>query len=249
MIVDRLRRLGLNEKEISVYLALVSTGAKSVAAIAQKAGINRGTAYDVLKSLTNKGLASMYKSSAEASKKQRFAAEPPEKIMHLLETRAKDLENLKDSFQESLPELKALYEKSGAKPVAKYYEGFSGIRLILQDILACTAQIPQKEYYAYSAAEVRSSFYKVYPNFNKDRIKAKIKVKVIALGKGGEFAGLDERKWMAKDHGAPAYILIYAGKVAMISLDNSNQPVGVVIEDDALYQTQKMIFDFNWSKL
>jgi hypothetical protein len=45
------------------------------------------------------------------------------------------------------------------------------------------------------------------------------------------------------------YQFIYAGKVAHLSLDKAMQPIGVVVEDDAIYQTQKLIFEFNWSKL
>jgi len=67
--------------------------------------------------------------------------------------------------------------------------------------------------------------------------------------RGGELAGLDERKWMAREHSAPTYILIYNGKVAMISLSATGEPVGVVIEDEALYTTQAMIFNKLWETL
>lgn len=249
MIVEKLRQFGLSEKEISVYLALISLGSSPVKVISKQSGINRGTVYDILHSLMQAELVATFHQQHKDGKKQYFVAEPPEKIIHALEKRTKDLANLKASFQESLPELKALYEKSGSKPVIKYFEGDSGVRIILQDLLGTVGHLTQKEYCVYSAADVRNSLYKVYPNFNKDRLKAKIKVRVIALGKGGEFAGLDERKWMSKDHGAPAYVLIYGNKVAMISLAQDKEPVGVVIEDQSLYETQKMIFEFNWSKL
>ena len=55
--------------------------------------------------------------------------------------------------------------------------------------------------------------------------------------------------WKNKEEPYATYEIIYAGKVAHISLDDSQNPVGVVIENDPIYETQKMIFEFNWSKL
>ncbi len=46
-----LQKLGLGEKEIAVYLALLSHGPSSVRKIAGISGINRGTTYDCLRAL------------------------------------------------------------------------------------------------------------------------------------------------------------------------------------------------------
>jgi len=61
--------------------------------------------------------------------------------------------------------------------------------------------------------------------------------------------GLDERKWISKKEGAPTYTMIYAGKIALISLDENGEPIGVVVEDKNTYKTQVMIFQTIWEKL
>lgn len=273
MIVENLRQFGLNEKEISVYLGLISLGPSPVRLIASKSGTNRGTTYDILKSLMDLGLVSYYKQYSKSSKKQYFVAEPPRKLLDAVEAKRRNFESLKLEIGQAIPELESLYEKSGARPVVKYYEGTAGLRIILQDVLASmrgknspnpslekrgTPSLLQREgwgefseskYFVYSSADIKNQLYKAYPNFNKDRIKAGISNQVIAFGKGGELVGLDERKWIDKEHGAPTYIIIYAGQVAMISLDATKNPVGVIIENDALYETQKMLFEFIWQKL
>ena len=66
---------------------------------------------------------------------------------------------------------------------------------------------------------------------------------------GGELAGLDERKWLSEEESSPTYILIYSGKVAMVSLDATQNPVGVIVENDGLYQTQRMVFERLWKVL
>ena len=255
MFVENLRQLGLGEKEISVYLALISTGPVPVRGLAQKAGVNRGTTYDILKALMDEGLVSYYKQYNRSDKKQYFIAEPPQKLLEAVENKKRGLETLKLELKKSLPEIESLYEKSGAKPVAKYYEGSSGLRVILQDVLGSFPSpgdgegSRERSYYVYSSADIKEYLYKAYPDFNDDRIKAGIRNQVIAFEQGGELAGLDERKCLSKVHDAPTYMLIYNGKVAMISLSGSGQPVGVIMEDMGLYQTQKIIFEFVWSKL
>jgi sugar-specific transcriptional regulator TrmB len=249
MIVENLLQFGLNEKEISVYLSLISLGPSPVRLIAKQARVNRGTTYDILKSLIGLGLVSYYKQYGKEDKKQYFVAETPQKLLDAIENKKRGLETLKVELKKSLPELESMYEKSGARPVVKYYEGNGGVRTILQDVFDTLGKLRGRLYHVYSSADIRNYLHKAYPNFTKDRIKAGISVKVIAIGRGGELVGLDERKWLLQEESSPAYILIYSGKVAMISLDATGQPVGVVVEDQALYETQRMIFEFNWEKL
>ena len=239
-----LKNFGLNDKEIAVYLALIELGPSPVRVVAQKSKVNRGTAYDILKALQKQGLVSFY----DTKSKQHFVAEPPEKLLAAVKGKQEELEEVKKQINESLPELKTIFEKQGGKPIVKSYEGTKGIRFILEDVIATTKN-GDRTYYVYSSADVKSELYKDYKDFNHDRLKSKISNKVISFGRGGELVGLDERKWMPAEQGTPTYILIYSGKVAMISLASSGQPVGVIIEDAALYQTQKMIFEFNWRML
>jgi hypothetical protein len=132
--------------------------------------------------------------------------------------------------------------------VVKYYEGNNGIKTILQDVIeSCLKN--DKKYYVYSAAEIKKYLYDAYKNFTNDRIKAGISVETISIGAGGETHGLDERKWLTKETSAPTYTLIYNGKVAMISVDQDNRPLGVIIEDKNIYETQKLLFKFNWGIL
>ena len=171
------------------------------------------------------------------------------KIVDAIENKKRSLGTLKEQVAKHLPELESMYEKTGARPVVKYYEAESGVKTILQDVIATTENSENKTYYIYSSADIKSYLYKAYPKFSEDRIAAKVKVKAIAIGQGGELVGLDERKWLTKKEGSPSYIFIYPGKVAMISLDALDRPVGVIIENDGLYETQKMIFESLWQTL
>jgi predicted DNA-binding transcriptional regulator len=80
-ITSLLKKSGLSEKEIKVLTALLELGDSPVRDISSKAGVNRGTAYDILKSLVKQGLVSSF----ETKTNLHFAAEPPSKLLDYLE--------------------------------------------------------------------------------------------------------------------------------------------------------------------
>ncbi|MBI3305925.1 helix-turn-helix domain-containing protein [Candidatus Nomurabacteria bacterium] len=246
-----LKNFGLSEKEISVYLALIELGSSSVRTIAEKAKVNRGTTYDILKSLINLGIVSYFNKKS----KQYFVAERPETLLSVMDKKHEDLLEVREEIENSLPVFKTLFEKQGGKPEVKLYEGKIGIRHILLDVLESVEKAKDKTYYVYSSATVRKNVYLAMKDFSKKRIRKKIKVKTIALGEGGGLHGLDERKWLQlpKSRGdealRPTYEIIYSGKVAHISLDNAENPTGIVIENEEIYNTQKLIFKYNWKNL
>lgn len=235
-----LKDFGLSEKAVKVYLALLSAGPKSVRKVAEETGINRGTTYDILKDLQEKGLVSYY----HKHKKQYFAAEDPAKLKTAIKRRQEDFDKICRKVIDIIPELQSLHERGEKKPVARFYEGDKGIKTILEDVLETG-----EDYSVYSAESIRPFLYREYPSFTRDRIKRKINVRVIAIGKGGRERGLDERKWLSKEEGAPTYTIIYKNKTALISLDISGAPLGVIIEDEGIYLTQKLIFETLWRKL
>lgn len=243
-----LKNFGLNEKEIAVYLALIELGPSPVRLLSAKSGVNRGTTYDILKSLISLGLVSYYNKQSH----QYFAAEQPEKLLSAVKDKEQRLLELKDNIRQSLPQLKFLFERQGGKPAVKLYEGLRGVKTILEDVLESVGREKVKLYYVYSSASLRKDVYEAMPKFSDLRKAKKISVKTIALGQGGQLVGLDERKWLkgGREGGLKAtYEIIYAGKVAHISLDDAENPVGVVIQNQEIYETQKVIFESLWEKL
>lgn len=239
-----LKKLGFNEKEILVYLKLLEHGSSSVRNLSELVRLNRGTTYDILKKLQQSSLVSFYHQDT----KQKFVAEDPEKLLDLLVGKKAELNKAEEKLSELIPELKSLQNVGGNKPVTKFYEGRAGIKFILDDILNSMKSKNENEYYIYSAQGVREDVYAAYPDFNKKRIKNKIKVKTISLSSGGGTYGLDERKWLnsGEERDSMTYILIYAGKCAFISRDSVNNPVGVIIENQMIYESQKIIFKKLW---
>jgi sugar-specific transcriptional regulator TrmB len=86
MNANYLKNLGLSEKEIKIYLNLLENGILSVRGLAQVSGLNRGSVYDILKNLQEKGLVSYFHKDT----KQNFIAENPEKILNILKDKEEE---------------------------------------------------------------------------------------------------------------------------------------------------------------
>lgn len=252
------KKLGFSDKHTAVYLALIYFGPSSVRTLAQYCHLNRGTTYDALKWLRDQGVVDVYNKASM----QHFVAEPPEKILAMVENQTAELASAHRELDRVIPELAALYHRGGERPVARYIEK-EELKTILEDVLATCSEHEEKMYRIYSAEGVRKYLYEQFLTFSDARIANGISVRVIAIGEGGELRGLDERKWLpvagaplqtsrpniGTFHVVPTYILIYPGKTAYISLNAHHDPVGVVIENSGVYETQKIIFDQLWKTL
>lgn len=244
-----LKGLGLNDKELSVYSAILPLGSASVRVLAQKTNINRGTVYDVLDSLKDKGFVVAEKSG----ERRKFFVKSPEEILNSIGQKQAFLEKQKKEIEKAMPKLLSFYVKQGGRPSVEYFDDNKGIKKILEDVLLVvgdpTADNRKKEYYIYSSKSVRRYLYKLFPNFTKEKIKKGIKTKVIALGEGEDPKNLKmaERKIIPTD--APAYVLIYGPKVALISVADDNSPFGVIVNDRKIAETQRIIFEELFNKL
>lgn len=244
-IEHTLRKLGFSEKEVKVYLTLLQSGPLPVRALAVQAEVNRGTTYDILKSLRDQGLVSYYHQAT----RQYFVAENPERLTQLLEEKQVVLASAKSELAALIPELRSMHTDGGDKPVVKYYEGPLGIKAILQDVLDTMSAASTREYLVYSSSDIRGHLYQKFPNFSDERIKRKISVRIIALGEGGQELGLDERRWLTRQGGAPTYSIIYHDKTAFISVSATGNPLGIIIQDAGLAQTQTVMFEHIWQTL
>ena len=249
-LILKLQQLGLSEKESKVYLALLQLGCSSVRKISKQSDVNRGTTYDILKSLITQGLVTYQ----NKGKSQFFIAESPDKFNEFVENKEKKLLTIKSKITETVPLLKAITNNFDNKPVTKLYKGYQGVSVILHDVLENVNKKFGNEYYVFSSAATAMNklMYHDFKDFTLERIRRKIFVKAIAIGDRGEKkSSLSERKFLVKNpkKSSPTYILVYANKTAYISLDNKNQLVGVLIEDPSIYSTNKIVFNGLWELL
>ena len=128
-IEEALARIGIGGKRARFYLAALELGEAPVHMVAQKAGISRTTAYDLLARLVDEGLVSR----VEKDGRYHIAAEDPGRLLGVLEDRRRGVESL-------LPELRSLWSASGLRPRIRVHEGREGIKTVLHDTLSCRSR-------------------------------------------------------------------------------------------------------------
>tara|TARA_Y100000310_G_C20595560_1_gene770319 strand:- start:510 stop:1199 length:690 start_codon:yes stop_codon:yes gene_type:complete len=226
---EMLRSWGLNDKEVKVYIANLKIGSSTVQKIANIAGLNRTSSYDILKSLERKGFASY---TIQSGKKY-YQATNPNKLSDIL----KERENM---LRKSLPELKAISESVVKRPKIEVYTGKDGLKTIFEDILEHA-----KSFDVIASKKQLFKLFKYYlPHFVERRKKKGIKVRLI-----NEIEPYDTSvpyKLMKSKIKTATWL--YNGKIAMISLEES-EPIGILIEEKNFFKSQKMMFNFMWENL
>lgn len=239
-------QLGLSTREVILYRSLLILGPSPIRAIAEHAGINRGTTYDTLKEMQGKGIVTYL----PKGKRRFFSARDPDVLLQMAEERRRSLDSVVEQLRSRvIPDLNHLRPEFSTANV-QFYEGDAGIELVLRDLLNTVSGLEDKSYCVFSSKPIRPHLYRPFPNFTNQRIQRGINVRVIAIGEGGEDAELSQRKWIRTDGPVDAaYIAIYPPRCAIISLASANYPTAVVIDSKEVAAAQKIVFDTLWQLL
>ena len=159
-----LKEYGLSDNEIKVYLASLYLGNSKVHDIAKRANLLRTTAYEILKVLINKGLASyIIKSNV-----RHFEAADPKELINILEEKKRKVKTI-------LPQLQAIKKATIEKPSITVFEGKAGLKTILDQVI----DDKPHELLQLSSADILETLEFYFPHWIKRRIKNKIRTRII----------------------------------------------------------------------
>lgn len=241
--LNLLQKLGLSQKEAKLYLVSLEAGPATIAKLAHNSGLKRGTIYEFLGEMLEKGLLEV----TISGKRRLYSGTPPKKLEKIIDRQKEILNSL-------LPDLSLLSSNSQEKPKIRFYEGRSGILSAYYEIL----NIPNgSEVLGFSTFE---SVYKIFTensisNYIQRRVAKKIRQKLIMPSdKFGHNHIDNNEKELRETIMIPKEkfpitneINIYQNKVAIISL--GEEKVGVIIESKQVADTQRAIFNLLWNSL
>jgi len=225
-----LKEAGLNESEVKVYLALLKRGPSLAGVISRITGIHRRNVYDITERLIQKGVIGYI----IENNRRLFEAVDPQRFLEVLKQR--ELELLKN-----LPALREIYLSKKEKQETNFYKGREGLKNVFQDQL-----VDNKEVLilgaSKSAFEVLPFYFKWY---DKDRIKRKIKVRMIASDRFEKKIPLSEIRFLPKEYANPLAINIYKDKVALI-LWSKEKPLAIVVKNKEISDSYRKYFELMW---
>ncbi len=250
-----LKRLGLTDKEIEIYLAGIKAGPLTVQKLAEIAKVKRPTAYEVLSQLKELNLATQNLKG----KKKVFAMAPPAKLLKFVEEKKEDASEMEKSVLKIISNLEAMAGKTDLATDVKIYEGWDGI----DEVMVMFAKTDAPFYSIYSSyylnvldKKMLGRIGKTVLKINEARLGLKNKLQVITdyseisaklhlLGK----TGIREFRWLPKGTRLPAMVDVCEDKIALSSIKEKDKYGCILIQNSIIAETLKFMHSTIWQSL
>lgn len=231
-----LQNIGLPEREIKIYLALLELGDSTVLPIAKLSGIKRTYCYDILDVLVAKSLVTYY----EKNGRRRYVAEDPSAIEGQLRQRVAQ-------FGQILPELRSIYAHSAHKPRVRFYEGKEGLAAIYDQL------VDAKEYSAIGSADLLvAALGDHLVDLGKKIVKKGIRARELLATKNKEVAFVagykapkQEVRFLPDGLELATDMVMFDNKLVLVSYVPDVH--AIVIEGSSIVETQQKLFDLLWA--
>ncbi len=239
--VPLLESLGFSDKEAKVYFATLAKDHSPNTEIAEEAGINRVTTYEILKKLKQKNLVT----TSEKDGVLQFSATPPSDLFDKFSSYLK-------GFEKAIPLMEALQKKNTIRPHVRFLEGIKGVK----EGYAATLETSGEILSIANSQNIRDH----WQNYDSEYVAIRASKKIFLRGiapkdQAGEKVHLDDKKYFREIRLLDESLFPSAMVENEISIfDNSVlivsfQPdiFAILIKSPAVMQTQKQIFEILWN--
>jgi predicted DNA-binding transcriptional regulator len=221
-----LHRIGLNDRECDVYLALLPMKIARASAVARAAKQSRSHTYLILRSLEEKGLVA----EVERGNVLHFVAEPPDRLLGYVKDREQELREIAPIVAGVLPFLASLTKPLPGEPRVTVLRGTEGIKRVYRDVLLLPFHSffnPQTDYDHFGGNIVHMLLGK----------NVKLRGKELLVNNAGARRYIREVppheeyeiRLLPKDLAFDADVLVFGDEIAMFTF--SDQPVTIRIEN------------------
>ncbi len=240
----RLLELGLSEKEASVYLALLELGPSSVQDLAEKASVNRSTAYALLGTLKFRGLVS----ESDRDGRTLFSPETPHRLGTLLDDEERQVASKRQSLSAAMPDFLALYNAIDGKPRVRFFEGNEGIATAREILI----DNPDEEFLSFTAIDEGTEAMSKIDERERQRLARRLHGRlIISIKPGQKPPETDFKNWQVREipyDSAPftGEVDIYGDKVAAFVV--RDHPMGFLVESKELSKIFRALFEAAWKE-
>ncbi len=249
MLQNVLHNLGLNKKEIDVYLTGLELGSQPASTIARRVKVPRNTTRFLLDKLVDKG----FVKKTKKANTQLYTPEEPKNLINLLERKRVDLnakiDDQVDVLQEVMAELETRYRPESTKPKVTFYEGDEGLVKVYEDTLKSSETL--RSFASFDAMHgVLPDYFKTY---YERRSKNNIHIRSIHPStelarektKNDKKEMRDSRLIPGEEFWFTPEIQFYDGKVSITSL---KERLSIIIESHEIYEAMVIAFELAWKE-
>lgn len=233
-ILTSLEKIGLTDREATLYMAALMLGECGMSELSKKAGLKRTSAYVTYQALEKKGLIGSFKTRRGT----RFVAKDPKFLLEETQKKASDLESI-------LPELKAIQKNLTEKPSITYYEGVEAYTRAIEECLKKPHSTIRHIGSIAEGHKVTGEEYD-FKYFMPERIKRHIYLKALYTPEIAHKAPSDEGmlreiKFLPKNTPIKTLTLIFENTVIISTTKKTL--VTMVIESEEIAEAEKLKFD------
>ena len=244
MDTDILRKIGLTENEIKIYIHLLKSVSRTAFEIGKQTGIFRVHVYDKLEQLMDKGLVTHVYRGA----KKYFQATHPSKIKHYLEDQKRMLEVQEQAVDSILPELEAMTKIPKEDTFVEVFKGNEGLKYFLKDIIKTKKEvlitgIDDQKYQDALPIFMKQYFRDLRNNNIKERIITLKKLGVFLFEK--ELAPTTHYRFLEEKQFNLANTFVYGNKVVIVTW--GTPAMAVMIKNEAIAETYRNHFEHLWN--
>lgn len=237
-ISTTLNKLGLSNGEVAAYLAILELGESTISDISKKTQMPRSSCYNAVDSLISAELVNVLQIGA----RRFYKAGNPDKLLTTLKEK-------ETALNEILPQLKSKHRSISNKPGLYFYEGVSGIKVALNDILA--KQFPLLAITSIDDAVkiIGDHFFEFIKKRHEKHIRAKLlthRSEESLKLKATDDLELRQTKFLPSIFEFKTASFIYGDRVAIMSLSEKN-PYSFIIEDTHIAEMHRHLFEVVWN--
>ncbi|MEK7530337.1 MAG: helix-turn-helix domain-containing protein [Patescibacteria group bacterium] len=248
IMTTTLRGLDLGENEALLYGLMLGHPQSTVAELGTRAPYPRTMLYYVLKLLMQRGLVSAKKDAWRTV----YVAEDPEHLYDLVSKKEREFERDMRGIRELIPRLKNQYRLAGIRTSVRAFEGAGEYAKALADIIVSKP----KEIYSYEVLTGKKPAVETRHAHDARRITHKIKKNILFFNHPDALRSIRDRRYddytqfraLQEKLVVPFSVdlTLYEGKLLYTTHYDAHEPTATLIEDHALYEMQKNIFDTLW---
>ncbi len=242
-----LQEIGLSQKEATIYQLMLELGQTPAKTIIAKTSMPRGTVYEILDQLVQKGLLEQYQNEKNLTV---FRAKHPYALKEYIESQKQKMTQTEIKLESLFEDFTKLFHQSQQRPGVKFFEGMEGVKKALKDSLTSKTEI-------LTVADIEATvkfINEINEEYVRERNKEKIPKRLLAVDNA-----FSRERYKAKKNLLDVRLLkisiqpfntslqIYDDKIAYITM-NEKGLTATIIENPFIYSMHRALFEILWER-
>lgn len=232
-----------SKNEAQIYLTTLSLWTSPASSIARIAGINRITAYGILKDLQKNWIVT----ETIKNNVQHYWVLSPDLLL-------RKTQDHYEKFKNKLPEFLALSQKFGNKPKVEFYEWLEWLKEIVNKTLLSSRDMPKWEHVLSFiwTTEIDYKFQnRLSTEFTSQRKKYKFKTRIISSKSDDAYIKFNQKQHESLIIKDPIFemwneIVIHGNNKVSVLMYSTDEMCWLLIESKTLHDALKSMFNLIW---